>query len=376
MRRRISSLGSVFTKKTIPDLMVVAIFSLLFVTTTMASAELGGTDQVERNPAAVENGLGPAPFFNHQGPGADFIKAGVSTRVFYGATPGTPQIEPFVLIVPALPAGAVVVETFISWNYLLNGTPPATDAITVNGNPVTGTLVGTGSPDLCWAKDGAASYMVSGVTSFVNPGPAPVNVTIGGATDKPVGADPNAYGEGLTILVVFKVPGGPGRNVDLYRGYTSNQSNPAGPAAATLNYTVAYNGGDFHFFLNALDGQQIFTEDFFIDGVNRSGQVNGTVAVGNAWQGLLGPPGPGINDLYDHANDDISAFLPTPDVSLDISTNIISDCVGHSFAAVSFPSGPRIPTLTEWGLIIFGVMLLGFITWVFLRRRKVIGVRV
>ncbi|MGB8657582.1 MAG: hypothetical protein WCE90_07320 [Candidatus Zixiibacteriota bacterium] len=34
-----------------------------------------------------------------------------------------------------------------------------------------------------------------------------------------------------------------------------------------------------------------------------------------------------------------------------------------------------IPTLTEWGLIIFGVVLLGFITWVFLKRRKVIGVR-
>ncbi|MCK4224321.1 MAG: hypothetical protein KAX39_04010 [candidate division Zixibacteria bacterium] len=34
-----------------------------------------------------------------------------------------------------------------------------------------------------------------------------------------------------------------------------------------------------------------------------------------------------------------------------------------------------IPTLTEWGLIIFGVLLIGFITWVFLKRRKVIGVR-
>ncbi len=31
---------------------------------------------------------------------------------------------------------------------------------------------------------------------------------------------------------------------------------------------------------------------------------------------------------------------------------------------------PQIPTLSEWGLIIFGVVLLGFITWVFLRRRK------
>ena len=33
-----------------------------------------------------------------------------------------------------------------------------------------------------------------------------------------------------------------------------------------------------------------------------------------------------------------------------------------------------IPTLSEWGLIIFGVVLLGFITWVFLRRRKAAAV--
>jgi len=38
-------------------------------------------------------------------------------------------------------------------------------------------------------------------------------------------------------------------------------------------------------------------------------------------------------------------------------------------------SPAAIPALTNWGLIIFGVVLLGFITWVFLKRRKVIGVR-
>ena len=34
--------------------------------------------------------------------------------------------------------------------------------------------------------------------------------------------------------------------------------------------------------------------------------------------------------------------------------------------------GPAIPTLTEWGLIIFGVVLVGFITYVYLRRRKAV----
>ena len=376
MRRRINSLrGSVFTKKTIPALAVVAIFSLLFAASTVASAELGTTDRVVRDPMAAETGLGPAPFFNDQGPGADFIKAGVTTRVFNSYTNG--QTEPFMLTVPALPAGAVVVETFISWNYLLNGTPPATDAVTVNGNPVTGTLVGTGSPDLCWGKDGVASYMAGGVTSFVNPGPAPVNVTIGGATDKPLGTDPNAYGEGLTILVVYEVPGDPWRNVDLYRGYTSTESGPIFPiAAATLNYTVQYQGGDFHFFVNGPDGQ-LAPDSFLIDGINRGGQVSGTGAATDAWQGLLGPSASGVDNMYDHANDDISAFLTSPDPSLNISTYGIYDCVGHSFAAISFPAEqPPIPTLTEWGLIIFGVVLIGFITYVFLKRRKaVVGVQ-
>jgi hypothetical protein len=372
MRRITSSLlRSVFTKKTIPALVVVAIFSLLFASFTVASVGPGTSDQLNRGPTTAETGLGPAPFFNHQGPGADFIKAGVTTRVYNSYTNG--QTEPFVLTVPALPAGAVVVETFISWNYLLNGTPPATDAITVNGNPVTGTLVGTGTPDLCWGKDGTAVYIFTGATSFVNPGPAPVNVTIAGATDKALGGDPNVYGEGLSILVVYDVPANPWRNVDLYNGYASNTSGAvAWTAAATLNFTVPYQGGDFHFFVNGLDGQ-IAGDDFFINGINRSGQVSGTVAVGDAWQGLLGPSASGVDNMYDHANDDISAFVTAPAVKLDLNTiGIVElDCVGHSFAAVSFPvEAPAIPTLTEWGLIIFGVVLLGFITWVFLKRRK------
>lgn len=38
-------------------------------------------------------------------------------------------------------------------------------------------------------------------------------------------------------------------------------------------------------------------------------------------------------------------------------------------------SSSDIPTLTEWGLIIFGVALLGFITWMFLKRRKLVAVK-
>lgn len=45
-------------------------------------------------------------------------------------------------------------------------------------------------------------------------------------------------------------------------------------------------------------------------------------------------------------------------------------------SVAAMPKGEEIPTLTEWGLIIFGVVLIGFITWMFLKRRKAIAVRV
>jgi len=54
----------------------------------------------------------------------------------------------------------------------------------------------------------------------------------------------------------------------------------------------------------------------------------------------------------------------------------LDDNGGTGVITLTPVSGGNIPTLSEWGLIIFGVVLLGFISWVFLRRRKVIGVRI
>jgi hypothetical protein len=177
---------------------------------------------------------------------------------------------------------------------------------------IRGVLVGSGSPDLCWAKDGAASYKYEDFNNLVGPGAAPVNVQIDSATDKAVGSDPNAYGEGLTILVVYEIPGDPPRNVDVYCGYTSTQSNPIGSfGEAFLKFTSVYTGGDFHFFSNALDGQ-VAVESFSINGNNVGGVVAGTWSASDPWIGQLGPSTSGINNLYDHANDDISAYVPIP----------------------------------------------------------------
>ncbi len=295
-------------------------------------------------------------FLNHRGPGGDFDKTGVTTRV--APTPaGVPaQTEPFMLIGPTAPGGAVVVDVLISWNFLLDGAPPATDTISVNATAITGVLVGSGTPGLCWGKDGGASYLVSlgGVGPVVLGG---VN-TIAGATNKALGADPDAFGEGLTILVLYEVPAAPVRNVDIYAGYASNQSGPLfGTATVLLPFTNAYDGGDLHFFISTLDGQG-FGDEFFIDGVLASGLVTGTVAAGNAWQGLLNtPPGPppATEWLYDHGNDDISTFASTPAARITVETVLIEDpfgdCVAHSFAAVSFSSDEIIPAEESWSLV-------------------------
>jgi subtilisin family serine protease len=60
------------------------------------------------------------------------------------------------------------------------------------------------------------------------------------------------------------------------------------------------------------------------------------------------------------ATDDPCSTFPNP-IRVDALAAV--DAVG---------APPPIPTLTEWGLIIFGVVLVGLITWVFLRRRRAV----
>ncbi len=67
-------------------------------------------------------------------------------------------------------------------------------------------------------------------------------------------------------------------------------------------------------------------------------------------------------------------YLLIPDIGEEGITVDIDDSVMIAIVTVELTGA--IPTLTEWGLIIFGVVLLGFITWVFLKRRKAIGVKI
>jgi len=59
-------------------------------------------------------------------------------------------------------------------------------------------------------------------------------------------------------------------------------------------------------------------------------------------------------------------------MSPDSSGLPVPDSLSFEYFVTGSSSLTDVPTLTEWGLIIFGVVLLGFITYVFLRRRKAV----
>jgi hypothetical protein len=227
----------------------------------------------------------------------------------------------------------------------LNGDPPATDDIWINGTLVTGSLVGEGRPDLCWDKYGAASYIYSypGAPAFINFNGGMNQIFA--ATDKLLGNDPIAYGEGLSILVVYDYQRSPlivpMRRVVVYAGYTSTQSSQYPGFSVARLWCPRYDPdtSPIHFFINALDGQKELNDELHVNFVIVSGDLAGTDESPNAWQGHLGPNLP-ANNLYDHGDDLISPMLGTGDL-LDVKTEEIDpdDCIGHSLATVSYQIG-------------------------------------
>jgi hypothetical protein len=61
--------------------------------------------------------------------------------------------------------------------------------------------------------------------------------------------------------------------------------------------------------------------------------------------------------------------IPFPGTAQEFEDAVVSVVADGGYGQFE-PWPSPIPTLTEWGMIIFGVVLLGFISWVFLKRRK------
>lgn len=184
--------------------------------------------------------------------------------------------------------------------------------------------------------------------------------SIGGATDKL-----GAYGEGVQLLAVYSNSSSPLKQINVAAGFTANDV--SGPAVGTITFGLgAYGGGPTHYFQNALDGQT-FGDTFSINGTDVSGVFPGTFAAGDAFTGLKGPFA-GSGNLYDYAEGDSSPYMTIGDTSITGVDTVISDCIGLSFAAISFGAQAAVPEPASVAL--FGIGLVCVAGYGGLRRRK------
>lgn len=277
----------------------------------------------------------------------DYVVGGTSTRTT--ATAGTQTGDP---VSVSVNWPGQVKAAFLNWNYLsYDGAMTGDNVVTLNGTSVTADWTSISNDgDLCWGRDNTAAYTadVTAIVSAAGPG----SFDVSGALDD---AANGRLGEGVSLLVVFEDQSDytEQRAVHVYEGMTIANGDAEDASGLMSNWLTAYPGGDAHFFVNALDGQETYEEDFYVNGTNVSGLVNGTAGAGNAWRGQIGPgPGGGLTVQYDQADDDVSAWMTAGDTALRFGTQLVTgnyDCIGHTFGAISFVPEPSALTLLVIG---------------------------
>ena len=117
------------------------------------------------------------------------------TGLYYVTTSGTITIND-------IPGGATISKAFLIWTCLLSANNPA---ITFNGIPLTGTLIGT-APTPCRAADGTAWCYIADVTSHVTGNGV---YTVSGFPTRT---------EGASLIVIYELATEPLRNIVFYTG--------------------------------------------------------------------------------------------------------------------------------------------------------------
>ncbi len=264
----------------------------------------------------------------------DFVVSGASTRVDFGH-----QTNPFNLDVAGIPAGSTVTGAYLNWSYLTNGENSLNEEGTIffGGTAVVGDEAGRRDPDLGWGRNSVVSYTAD-VTPLVG-GNGTYSVV--DAVDEEANGTLSALGEGMSLVVIFSNPNSTRKLIDTYHGLWSTNFDDS-PMSFALQPRASNN---IDFFINALDGQDFYTDDFLING--ESAAQIGPGEFGDAWQGKLGP-GPKGENYYDHFRAEIGGYVAPEDTSFTAMTEgfvnndgTYTDAVGHSFAVVAYEPVPE-----------------------------------
>jgi cysteine-rich repeat protein len=297
-----------------------------------------------------------------------------------------------------------VTQAILYWQGPTDSTNPlANAAVNFNGTDINGTNIGFSS-DNCWGFTNSQGYRAD-VTSLVT-GDGVYTLS------NFIKADAEINGVGLIVFFDDGVSSN-NRDVVVFEGNDSNQVNAFDSDGWNAFMPgINYSSGTVNMLLIVADGQ-IFDDN----GIDING--NTIIPPGFNFQGDTVPNGPSAvstdGGLWDHISNDITSILTPGNNDLTLtSIGASSDCLGLVSIAFDLPAGAAppvgicgdgildpgeqcddgntingdgcsstcqieaaggvavVPTMTEWGMIIF-VVFAGLGSIYYLRRKRVEG---
>lgn len=263
-----------------------------------------GSDCVEAKPSL-------RPFRNVIITG-DYVAAGTGLRDRTGGN----------INISGIPESARVIAAILYTGYLDNGESPSLKNLNFNGAPITGTLIGSG-PDTCWGRTNSFAYRAD-VTPFVSGNGiySLTGVASGGAI----------LAQGASLVVLYKTPGDPLKNVILMDGNVVFRESGAA-ATSTISGFLATTPVAAKTTFMVGDGQTFPETASFTGGA-------GTTTFANPFNGSDGP-------LWDTDTFDVSAQVASGDTSDRANITITSDCL--MWVAQAFSVTTTAPTANSDG---------------------------
>lgn len=238
----------------------------------------------------------------------DYMAAGVGMRDTNGS--GT-------ITLPADPGGATIQKAFLYWA-IITSTPVAAHAQgSINGNAITGTLIGSTAHPCWW---GSIYNYVADVTAHALFG---ANTLTGFASGGPVDLDPLL--EGASLVAIYTQPGASVKTVIIQQGAVTFAAPPT--ETTTFSGFSAVSGSSQTTWIVA-DGQGNATEPH-----NRT-WVDGNMTASSVLDGA----GPGTW-YWDTLTQDITTYIPAGDTAVTIGTeSATNDCITWVAQVLSVPT--------------------------------------
>lgn len=235
----------------------------------------------------------------------DYIADGIGLR---GQTSGN-------IMLTGIPSGASVVKALLYWAYLDNGEDTSLHQLTMNGNAISGSLIGSG-PDTCWGRSNSFTYR-SDVTSLVagNATYALTDVASGG----------NILAEGASLVVVYQLDSAPAKTIIIDDGNLSMPNGSSSGTASFGSFTAASPVSATTTFIVG-DGQGFGSDTSFTGNA-------GTIPFTNLFQANDGP-------LWDTDTFNVSSVIGSGSDSGSANITITGDCLLWSAQAFSVTSTP------------------------------------